>query len=191
MSNNTRAALETAATDESIDLDERDVRALTQYLTVLDDYDRARGADDLYMVVSQSGDEYLVDARAGRCECPDHEYRGVRCKHLRRVAFATGERPIPAGVDLDAVDDQLGRHVTANPRRVATDGGDVRTGDGGDVRTGDGGAVTAPDADTNATDDRPDDCQCAEFLAGNDLPCWPCYREGFETPNAAALEGAD
>jgi hypothetical protein len=92
-------------------LDNRDVRALTQYLTVLDDVGRARDAEDLYVVVSESGNEYLVDARAGTCECPDHRYRERQCKHLRRVAFATGEREIPAWVDRGAIDDQLGLHV--------------------------------------------------------------------------------
>lgn len=28
---------------------------------------------------------------------------------------------------------------------------------------------------------RPEECTCDEFLS-NDLPCWPCYRDGFETP---------
>lgn len=75
------------------DVDERDRRALTEYLTVLEDLGRARDADGLYLVVSQSGSEYLVDAHTGACECPDHEYRGVHCKHARRMAFATGDRP--------------------------------------------------------------------------------------------------
>lgn len=93
--------------NESIDLEPRDVRALTQYLTVLDDVGRARGADGLYLVVSQSGSEYLVDGRTGACECSDHEYRDVHCKHARRVDFATGKRAIPAGVDIDGL---LGEH---------------------------------------------------------------------------------
>ena len=67
---------------ESIDPEPRTRRALEQYLTVLDDVGRAKGADGLFLVVSQSGKEYLVDALAGRCECKDHEYRGVECKHI-------------------------------------------------------------------------------------------------------------
>lgn len=103
------AAANSAGGDTTAGLDERDVRALTEYLTVLDDLGRACGADGLYLVVSQSGGEYLVDARGGACECPDHEHRGARCKHLRRVAFATGARPVPDGVD--GADPQLGLHV--------------------------------------------------------------------------------
>lgn len=106
--------------DAQTDLPDRDVRALEEYLTVLDDVGRARGAAELYVVVSQSGSEYLVDAREGACECPDHEHRGVRCKHIRRVAFATGERPVPASIDADP---QLGEHVDGGPDVVAADGG--------------------------------------------------------------------
>jgi hypothetical protein len=107
----------TAVEGTGTELDERDVRALTEYLTVLPE------APDVYQVVSQSGATYTVDARGGACTCPDFEYRDVRCKHLRRVAFATGERPVPAGVDRDGLDEQLGRHVDGGPRVLATDGG--------------------------------------------------------------------
>jgi hypothetical protein len=88
-------------------------RALTEYLTVLDDVGRAKGADDLFLVVSQSGSEYLVDRREGRCTCPDHEYRGVRCKHLRRVAFATGgrSRPVSTALILSSPSTPTRRHA--------------------------------------------------------------------------------
>ena len=148
---------------ESIDLEPRTERALTQYLTVLADVGRATGADDLFLVVSQSGSEYLVDTREGRCECDDHHYRGVRCKHLRRVAFATGGETIPAGVD--GVDPQLGEHTDETPRRAASDGGVVET-------------TKTP----NDGDERPSDCDCGDWNDGLELPCWPCYREGFDVP---------
>ena len=171
-------ATDTDSDDQQID--QRDVRALTQYLTVLDDYGPARAADSLYVVVSESGSEYLVDTEGGVCECPDHQQRGVRCKHLRRVAFATGERPIPLWVRADAVDPQLGMHLSSGgPRVAATDGGVSR-----EV------AEQVPDeeidarsarAATSATEDRPDDCNCGPVTVGEELPCWPCYRDGFET----------
>jgi len=133
MSNDDPAALEIAAKDDaSIDQSDREVRALTQYLTVLDDYDRARGADGLYMVVSQNGEEYLVDTRLGACECSDSQYRDVQCKHQYRVAFATGERPLPAWIDANAIDAQLGEHVSG-PRQAATDGGVIVAGDEGEI----------------------------------------------------------
>jgi len=107
----------TAETHESNDLEDRDVRALTEYMTVLP------LGGDVYSVTTQSGSEYRVDAREGRCTCPDHQYREVRCKHIRRVVFATGERPVPAWVDADEVDAQLGQHVDGTPKVAVTDGG--------------------------------------------------------------------
>jgi len=95
-----------------VDLDERAVRALTASMSVLEDVGRARDAVDLYLVVSDSGRSYLVDRRERRCECDDHFYQGVECAHLHRVDFATGARAVPAWVDRDAVDEQLGRHVS-------------------------------------------------------------------------------
>jgi len=99
---------------ESDGIDERDERALTECMTVLPE------APDIYTVVGENQNgEYTVDARFGVCTCADYEYRTPAggCKHVRRVAFATGERPIPAGVDVDP---QLGEHVDGP---VATDGG--------------------------------------------------------------------
>ena len=32
-------------------------------------------------------------------------------------------------------------------------------------------------------DERPSDCDCWAELGNDDLPCWPCWREGFEDPN--------
>lgn len=89
-----------------------DVRAATEYMTVLDDGDdRARGAPGLYTVTTQSGSQYLVDTGLPACECPDFEYRGRACKHIRRVMFATGRRALPEWVDEREVDPQLGAHV--------------------------------------------------------------------------------
>jgi hypothetical protein len=150
---------------ESTDLEPRNVRALTEYLTVLEDVGRT--ADGLYLVVSQSGAEYLVDARTGACECPDHEYRGIHSKHARRVAFATGERPVPA--DVNGVDEQLGEHTDSTPQVVASDGGIIEAGDEGEV------------LDEGDGDGRPEDCDCSPLF--DELPCWPCYRDGFEEPN--------
>lgn len=166
-------------------IDERDRRALEQYLSVLDDLGRARGADDLYMVVSESGSEYLVDVRgAGSCECPDATYRDVTCKHQRRVKFATGLRPVPAGIDPADVDDQLGVHVDGEPEFAAADEGRTLATDGGVAMMPDAG--DAGDDVQEDSDDRPADCDC--WSPDSDLPCWPCYRAGFETPNPNAGE---
>ncbi len=81
---------------EEDDPNNRTVRALTEVMTVLDSIGRARNADDLFLVNSGSGSEYLVDTRTGSCECKWKQFNsGKECKHQKRVAFATGERPIP------------------------------------------------------------------------------------------------
>jgi len=114
------------------DLDERDVRALTEKMTVIDYNEHG---PDMYGVVSGSGNHYTVDTRHDSCDCPDARHRDVHCKHQRRVAFATGERPIPAWVSMDAVDPLLGEQVSG-PRIATTDGGLFREGEPGpDVET--------------------------------------------------------
>jgi len=94
-------------------LEERDARALTRCMAVLDDVGRARGASGLYLVVSDSGREYLVDADSQACECDDSFYRNPSggCIHARRVAFATGARELPEWVQENRVDDRLGDHI--------------------------------------------------------------------------------
>ena len=160
------------SSEECTDLDERDVRALVQKMTVLADIGEARGAEDVFVVVSESGKQYTVDARHDSCSCPDAEYRDRTCKHQRRVAFATGGRPIPAWVNVDVVDSQLGEHV-AGP--VATDGG---VGD-----------VHGPDQETTVdeAEDDEEECEsCAELPAG-----WPCAHCAIVKGEAITAEGYD
>jgi PGF-CTERM protein len=124
---------------EEADPNNRTVRALTEVMTVLDSIGRARNADDLFLVNSGSGSEYLVDTRTGSCECKWKQYNpGKECKHQKRVAFATGERPIPQWVDDDALDDQFGLHVDGDPRKAVADGGvidETHTVSGGNQTT--------------------------------------------------------
>jgi hypothetical protein len=155
------AALQRAVMDGSTDFTERDARALSEYMAVLADTDRARGADDLFLVVSESGSEYLVDVRTHSCECGDATHRDVRCKHQRRVAFATGRREIPPWVNRDAIDDQLGEHVDAAPQLVATDGGS-------DVIVAGDDAVILDEGDDQ------DDNECNCYGLDDDLECCAC-----------------
>jgi hypothetical protein len=46
----------------------------------------------------------------------------------------------------------------------------------------DGGVMLEADG-SDHSDERPEDCECIEVA---DLPCWPCYRDGFEEPNPHA-----
>jgi len=101
--------------DSAQTLDKRDARALTEKMTTL-----SKDAPDMFSVTTESGSEYTVDARGGSCTCPDARHRDVQCKHIRRVRFAVGRRTIPDWCDTDAVDPQLGDHVSP---AVATDGG--------------------------------------------------------------------
>jgi hypothetical protein len=164
--------------DGSTDLEKRDVRALTEVMSVLPE------GGDIYTVVGENDETYTVDAREGRCECPDHQYREATCKHIRRVAYATGERSIPEWVNADAVDDQLGLHVDGSPRQVATDGGIIEASDDGEILTDDGDDV---EEDTEENE-RPEDCDCGSWNEGLELPCFPCYRDGFEQPNPDAID---
>lgn len=164
MSEHTLAESQASVTAGRIDV-ERDRRALTEAMSVLPE------GGDIYTVVGQHNNgEYVVDTRESRCTCPDHRFRDIECKHIRRVAFATGERPIPLWVDPGRIDPLLGVHVPQTPRIARPDGG------------------VSLDADSEAeSTERPEDCGCGEWTEPSDLPCWPCYREGFVTPNPAVV----
>jgi len=116
-------------------LDPRDARALTEYMVAM-----PQGGSIFHVVGENHNDadadetdHYTVDAKRGRCDCPDMQRNlpdGDReeCKHLARVRFATGERPIPGWVDPDDVSDLLGCALQrAEPRYAMTDGGRLFT----------------------------------------------------------------
>ncbi|MDG5761916.1 hypothetical protein QA600_21580 [Natronococcus sp. A-GB1] len=128
MSKNATRSQESTDTE----LDERDCRALEQYLTVLEDQGDVRGNPGEYKVVSESGNSYAVNTLLGECECwDDRRQDRPRCKHRRRVEFATGYRTIP-NTDCVDVDPSLGEHVSSvndaaneasSEQAIATDGG--------------------------------------------------------------------
>lgn len=103
--------------------DKRTRRALSEDLTVFDDPEVAPENDDLYVVVSKSRERYIVNIGVEACDCPDYRYRGARCKHIRRVAFATGRRPIPPAVHHSDIDPDLSRYVDGEPVFAEPDGG--------------------------------------------------------------------
>ncbi len=85
---NTPASLPTSESE----LDRRSIRARTERMIV-----EALG-DALYEIETDGGERYLVDLDSQRCSCPDHTFRSVRCKHLRRVAIEITEgRLAPPG----------------------------------------------------------------------------------------------
>ena len=85
------------------DIDGRDVRALTEYLFV------EEFRDGLYRVYSEDGSFQVVEPDLEACECHDMQFRNPKggCKHIRRVRFWTGARPLPDWADRDAMDPLL------------------------------------------------------------------------------------
>lgn len=135
--------MSTQHTDANESIDPRTRRALSECMTVVPDVGVARGAPGLYRVVGQNGGTYTVDTDAGACTCPDAEYNlsdREKCKHQRRVAFATAARPIPADADV-SVDPLLATALDSTPRRVAADGS-------GAVPAGESDHVAVIDDDT-------------------------------------------
>ncbi len=167
------------ATDANESIDRRTVRALTEPLTVLDhDETPVDDADTtIVTVTSASGSTYDVDVRAGACSCPDARHREPEggCKHVRRARVALGRDVVDADTirALD-VDEQLGAFAPG-PRVAVSDGGIVDAGDDAEL-------VDDTDADT----ERPADCDCVAFHDDAALPCWPCWRDGFDEPNPDA-----
>jgi len=110
-----------AATAADVELlEEPAARALTTPMTVMDNAGMVRDAEGLFEVTTDSGRCYIVDLDApcdARCLCDDFKYRNRDCKHIWRCRFEIGERPIPAWVDPEDVDDQLGEHVSAGGPR--------------------------------------------------------------------------
>jgi hypothetical protein len=84
-------------------MDERSARAWTESMAV-----RPLGRGR-YAVDSQSGATYVVDLPASDCSCPDHEIRGERCKHLRRVAIEVNRGLVPPPGKLDGICRACGR----------------------------------------------------------------------------------
>lgn len=69
--------------------------------------------DGDYIVASTSGSEYRVSliGEEARCECPDHEFRGARCKHIRAAAAVADDA-------ADDDDDQPTAEAIAEETRV-------------------------------------------------------------------------
>ncbi|WP_245998443.1 SWIM zinc finger family protein [Halalkalicoccus subterraneus] len=102
---------------------------------------------------------YRVNVEDGipvACECPSDTYHDGACKH--RVAVAIREPVLEAASDYESSGEQ--------EQEVATDGGTT---------------VERSGISEHNVEKRPSDCDCIPGI--EDLPCWPCYREGFRTPN--------
>lgn len=176
--NNTNGLSRKERNEQPTDLCQRDCRALTEAMTTLPDAPEVKGADGLYVVVSSSGSQYTcqVDRHGLACECADFAHREEvsACKHIRRVMYEEGFRPIPGYVNRDGLDDHLGQFTAGTPR----------IGVAGQVAT-DGGLEAERDQERAAANaDRLEDCDCRQ--RDEDVPCWPCWKSGHETPSPDA-----
>lgn len=90
-------------------LDERDVRSLTEPMDVYADDPATAGAHEV--AVYNHGERRVVNVDVGFCDCPDAHYRNKRCKHLRRAELVLGRRELPDGIRTEALDDGLRRRL--------------------------------------------------------------------------------
>ena len=92
-------------TEISERLSDREIRALTERLVVLD-----RDAPGLFTVFSEEGTEYTVDIHdGGACTCPDVEFNDPDggCKHQHAARFLAGDRDVPTWVIREEINAQL------------------------------------------------------------------------------------
>jgi uncharacterized Zn finger protein len=97
------------ATDVHRDLTGDEARALTETMCVVEDDPEC--FDDHEVAVYSGSTRYHVNPVVGFCTCPSDQYHSGPCKHRERVAFARGEKPIPAWVDRDRIDPLLLRRL--------------------------------------------------------------------------------
>jgi len=153
------------APEAQTEYNQRQLRAVEEYLTVMPDAVEGEGR---VRVVSQSGENYVVDTQTEACECPDFEHRGGdengRCKHVYRALWATGREALPVAlVEQAEIEPNFGVFVDKSEIRYAT-------ADGGIVAAGDDAELI----------DEDDECEaCAEM---GDMKCFECHMEerGYE-----------
>lgn len=81
----------TPLSDGGYSIDEpRTRRALLENMDV-----RFEAPGGQYTVNSESGKTYATDVVEQSCSCPDHQKRGVVCKHLRRVTLEICAEKVP------------------------------------------------------------------------------------------------
>ncbi|WP_336365022.1 SWIM zinc finger family protein [Halalkalicoccus salilacus] len=108
---------------------------------------------------------YRVNIESGVpvvCECPADTYHEGACKH--RVAIAIREPVLAAASEYERDQEP----------EVVPDGGTT---------------IERSTVSEQQVESRPVDCDCLPTF--EDLPCWPCYQEGFQTPNPNPDTDAD
>jgi hypothetical protein len=118
--------------------------------------------DHSYTVGVEVRDGVAVPAE---CECPaDMYHEEYDCKHKVSLAAIGGPTVLNAAVAFSP-------HTTPSKEAESETIADRLKPDGGSLK-----ADTEPETCPNGNDrcDGPD---------SDGLPCWPCYRDGFEEPN--------
>lgn len=83
--------------DDTPPLDARQQRALAIVRNKARRIKHVAGSRWLVPSQTNAGSGYVVDAEQHTCSCPDHEDRGVRCKHIWAVAYFRQEIAFPDG----------------------------------------------------------------------------------------------
>jgi hypothetical protein len=83
--------------DASSPLDARQARGLALVQSKRAKIKHVSGSRWLVPSATNASGGYVVDAEQNSCSCPDHEDRGVRCKHLFAVAYLRQEITLPDG----------------------------------------------------------------------------------------------
>jgi len=92
----------------------------------------------------------VIDGVPTACTCPADEFQEVACKHRLAVAIRS---PVQDAAAAEAVADGGVDEVVV-------------------------GAEQASGSSPTASETVPDDCACEGMP--DDLPCWPCYRDGVK-----------
>jgi hypothetical protein len=122
----------------------------------------------------------MVSLSTGQDEC--YENTGT---HAYRAA---AENSVPIVYDCPADSYQSGadkgRVAIAGYEPIFAAAGEDESDQEPEIVT-DGGTTMKHSAPCERQEDRrPADCDCLPTF--NDLPCWPCYRDGFRVPNPDA-----
>jgi len=113
----------TALAPDLCELPARAARAWTEPMAVRPDPEDGDRPVARYRVDAASGATYTVDPVAGTCPCPDSRFRGVTCKHRRRVAIEITAGRVPAPGERRVRCPVCGRTTDAPPDEPPLCGG--------------------------------------------------------------------
>lgn len=174
--------------------DERDARALTEHITLTRTYD---GSGEIE-ASSESGKVYRIDPDALTCSCGDSEYDAPdgRCKHVRRLEFASGRRSLPEWINTKAITQPFGEFIDSEdvlePTADASSSRDVATDGGLTVREAADGAEILEDDESDPWEGPfPETDKYGELTGERYYRCRSCGREALESIGRDAVGHRD